>query len=357
MFYHNTRYHFKLAEESPVDIAGGILSASAMAHPQLLRRKMRPFAHLQHRLFDPQLYLSDINALVAGEAVAKLGTYPWFRCAVDAYESARHPGGLLRWQQEQAARVRESWPGAPTTDDAEIAHCARAAIEFQVALGCEAIILPSPMTRVPSDYGAEARWLDAGLTVCGELRITTPVYATVAIADPVVRQMPPAQSAFLQAVTAQIASRPGLTGAYLVIAQESEDGYLCKHPNTLLSLLVLVDDLTRGAAKEVIVNYMGTFGAVAAAAGARVWSTGFYRSQRRLRTSDLDDSDGRTFPRYYSLSLLGDIGVQSDLALVARHPRAQRALIDTSTSARVNAVLRAGGAIDEVPGWIYAQSL
>jgi hypothetical protein len=353
MFYHNTRYRFKLAEQSPTDIAGGIIAASAMPRPQLMRRSIKSHSYLQHRLFDPQLYLADINPLVAAENVIKLGTYPWFRCAHEEFVSGEVIGGLRKWKDDQAPQLIKSWPGQVASSDEDIASSVRTAIQMQLALGCEAIILPSPMTRVPGQYADEARWIDAGLSTCSELRVAVPVFATVAIADTALRQMQPSQNPFLQIVTAQIASRPSLSGAYFVIAQESEDGYVCKNPDTLLSLLILVDDITRGAGREAIVNYMGTFGAVTFGIGARIWSTGFYRSQRRLRTSDMDDSEGRTYPRYYSAPLLGDIGVDEDLAIVARDPEVVRALVNTEASAKLNAVLVNRGQVGEVPEWEY----
>jgi hypothetical protein len=172
----------------------------------------------------------------------------------------------------------------------------------------------------------------------------------------VLRQTVPGQNAFLQTVTAQIAARAGLAGAYIVIAQESRDEYVCTVPDTLLSLLLLTDDLVRGAGRSVIVNYMGTFGAVAAAAGAKIWASGFYRSQRRIRTTDMDDSGGRQFPRYFSLPLLGDIGLEEQLDLVARHPVRDRVLVNTSAAETLNDLLRAGGRVQDVAEWQYRQT-
>lgn len=359
MFYHNTRYAFKLADQSPDTIAGGIVAASALTRPQLMqraRKTVKQHPYLQHRLFDPQLYLADIDAQVASGAVVNLGTYPWFRCAPAEFKSSQQEGGVAQWKAEQSAQLIAAWPRAAATEAVEIADCVRASIELQQTFGCEAIILPSPMTRVPGSYAAESAWIDAGLEACRSLRVAVPVYATIAIADTALRQQRPGHSQFLQTVSAQVAARPGLAGAYIVLAQETEDGYCCKVPDTLLSLLLLTDDLVRGAGREVIVNYMGTFGAVARAAGAKIWATGYYRSQRRLRSSDMDDTTGRQFPRYYSTPLLGDIGVEDELDLVAAQATAgDRALVDTPPSEQLNKVLRAGGHVADVAEWQYRQ--
>jgi hypothetical protein len=93
------------------------------------------------------------------------------------------------------------------------------------------------------------------------------VYATIAVTDSVLRQGAPNDTRFLQAVTAQIASRPRCVVRIFVVAQESEDSYVCKHPDTLLSLLLIVDVSRAGRIANVIVNYMGTFGAITTAIG------------------------------------------------------------------------------------------
>jgi hypothetical protein len=355
MFYHNTRYTFPLAAGSPDTIAGGIIAASAMSRPQLVRRKLSRASYLQHCLLDPQLYLADLASATAGKNVVNLGTYPWFRCEHQSFESGK-PGGLPQWKAEQANTLVQGWPGAAATDPKEVADCAQSAIEIPLALGCEAVILPSPMTRAPGGgYATEARWLDAGLAACSKLRVSMPVYATIAIADSALRELNPLENPLLQTLTAHVASRDGLAGAYVVIAQNSEDegSWICKDPDTLLSLLVIVDDIVRGAGRDVIVNGVGTFGLVAAAVGARIWSSGYYRSQRRMRTSDYNDSEGRTVPRYFSARLLGDVGVEHDLALVARDAVGRRVLTDTPSAAALNAILRGGGTPADVPEWEY----
>ena len=358
MFYYNTRWAFKLADDSPPAIAGGIIAASALTRPQLIQRARKTVKHhpyLQHRLFDSQLYLADIDAQMAAGAVVNLGTYPWFRCAPAEYQSSQQVGGVAQWKAEQSAQLLATWPRTAATDPREIAECTRASIEHQHALGCEAIILPSPMTRTPGTYVSEAAWIDAGLDACRELRVVLPVYATIAIADTALRQQTPGHSPFLQTVSAQIAARPGLAGAYIVLAQETEDGYCCKVPDTLLALLLLTDDLVRGAGRDVIVNYMGTFGAVATGAGAKIWATGYNRSQRRLRSSDMDDTTGRQYPRYFSAELLGDVGLEEELDLVAAHAVRSRVMFDSPSAAQLNQVLRSGGRVSDVAEWQYRQ--
>src|SRR5467141_3550547 len=114
---------------------------------------------------------------------------------------------------------------------------------------------------------------------------------TVAISDAVLRNTEPSENTFIQTITAQIASRSEISGAYVVLEQTVETGYVCVNENTLYGLLVLTDDLVRGASRRVIVNYIGPFGAVLAAAGASLWASGSYRSQRRMRLADQEEDE------------------------------------------------------------------
>src|SRR4051812_43734943 len=91
MYYFNAKYAFALPGQSPSSIAGGIISAVAMPAGQLMRRGFRQYPYLQHRLFDPQLYLSALDPNVAGKSVLKLASWPWF-CpgAAPEYDSSKH---------------------------------------------------------------------------------------------------------------------------------------------------------------------------------------------------------------------------------------------------------------------------
>src|SRR5919108_4374940 len=102
MYYYNAKYTFALPGQSPSAIAGGIISAAAMPAGQLLRREFRKYPYLQHRLFDPQLYLSSLDRNVARKSVLNLASWPWF-CpgAVPEYDSDKHKS-LKNWKELHA---------------------------------------------------------------------------------------------------------------------------------------------------------------------------------------------------------------------------------------------------------------
>jgi hypothetical protein len=355
MFYHNTKYRFTLAAGSPQSIAGAVILACAMAEGQMLRRDMRKQTFLQHRLFDPQLYLARLDGNTARKSVCNLATWPWFGDhSVPQYDSALH-GSLKNWKDQHDDVLLRNWKGRPPETAEAIREAVICAVQKQVDLGCEGIILPAPMTNVyAAGYELETFWLDAGIEACKSLHIRLPIYATVAISDNVLRGVDAAENPLVHTITNQLASRDELAGGYFVIEQGSEDGYVCTSKDTLLAVLLMVDDLTRGAAKRAIVNYMGTFGPITVAAGATIYSTGYYLSQRRLKLSDFEDKDSRAYPRYLSLSLAGDIGISSDLA-DAYSTLGNRIFSQTPVAQPLHSAIQQGISTSRVPEWEYKQ--
>lgn len=319
MLYHNTKFRFALADGAPPEIRGGIIAASAMQAGQLVRRlrgDIRKWPYLQHRLFDPQLYLCGLDKNISRKVVANLATQPWFGShSVPAYDSSQH-GSMKQYRDAHEQDLVDSWLGHPLEDEGEIEEAIRACVEFQIELGCEGVILPSPLTTMATlGYEQETTWLDIGARICRDLRTAVPVYATVALSDIVLRGVPAFKNPLLETITTQVASRSELDGAYVVIEQSVDSGYACTSRDTLVSLLAIADDLKRGASRQVLVNYIGTFGAVLSAVGVSIWASGYYRGQRRLRLADYEDTMGLAQPRFFSPTLLGDIGLETDLPL------------------------------------------
>jgi hypothetical protein len=168
--------------------------------------------------------------------------------------------------------------------------------------------------------------------------------------------MDPTSNTLLHAISNQIASREEIQGAYIVIDQASEDGYVCTSFDTLLSLLILVDDISRGSGKRVVVNYAGSFGILAHVVGAYAWVSGYYLSQRRLKLSDYDDKKGLAMPRYFSPLLAGDVGLEDDAAKMYRRGFGQRVFIETDASRNLVAALARGASPSNVPEWEYRKS-
>ena len=106
------------------------------------------------------------------------------------------------------------------------------------------IILPGPLTTIATQqYATETTWIDAGLEACKALKVGIPILATVAISDSVLRGVDPTQNPLLQTITNQLSARGELAGAYILPELASESGYVCTSRDTLLCILLLIDDL------------------------------------------------------------------------------------------------------------------
>lgn len=352
MYFVNLRLWFKVPSlRTP--ISGSIIAASAISAVELKRREFVDHAHLGRRLLDPQLYMARLDSATDEKTVAKLASYPWFHGgSVPAYDSGQY-SGLKDWKAKHDAFLVSRWTREIPRGGAELRRSARAAVEFQLSINCESIILAAPLTTIADQtLAAETDWLDAGLEACSELRVGRPIFATIALSEPVL-YVPPLQNPVIHSLTNIVSTRPELAGAYIVLEQMDPSRYFWNSKDPLMSLLVLVDDLHRGAGKTVIVNYVGTFGLVAAAVGADVWSSGYYLMQRRF---SLKGETGRAHPRYHSLSLAGDIGLKSDLGRIQRMGLLDNFMTPTTADSVLRAALSAGLGPERVPEWAYKQS-
>jgi hypothetical protein len=355
MFYFNTKYAFSLASGSPDNIAGGIIAASAMFAGQLLRREFDNAEFLQHRYFDPQLYLAGLDPRRGGDAVFKLGTYPWFGVPdIPSYDTKQHKK-QAEYKRTVGPKVVAGWTRGVPSGAQAVREAAHAAVKFQLDLGCDGIILPTPALDAPSRGVQDfIVWTDAGIDVCRELKVTGDVFATVALCDTAIANHPALEHPILAAVTDQIAARSDLSGAYLVIETRDEDTYSFESQDTVRGLMVVIDDLIRGAGRRVLLNYAGTFGAVASAMGASVWATGPYKSQRRLKGSDLYRKPGASqYPRYFSLSLAGDLGLEEDIPTAVKAKLFKPLMTATPPAEALHRATAGGLGPDKVPEWTY----
>jgi hypothetical protein len=359
MFYNNAKYVFALWAGSPEDCAGGIIAASAVTLEQLKARGFADYPYLQHRLFDPQLYLAGLDPSRAHSAVSHLASYPWFGTEqTEAFDKTRHRTVTAYEKEKTPLRVAQWTRSVPTNPDA-IAHAARSAVQLQLDLECEGIILPSPLIdAVLPGFTQGTAWIDAGLTACADLRVNQPIYATIALCDSMIDGRPAADNTLIGAITEQVAARDGLAGAYVVVETRTGDAYSFQSADVVQALLIIADDLIRGAGQQMVVNYAGSFGAVLAGAGAHVWASGYYRSQRRLKSSDFDkQKGGGSRPRYYSLPLAGDIGVQTDIDAIVKAKLFRRVMTESPPAELLHTALRVGKKIIDVPSWEYKQKV
>ena len=354
-FYLNVGYTFKRPPVSGVE--QGVIIASAMPMHVLERRNIdERYPHLERRLLDPQLYLAGLSASASPGACANLASYPWFGVqGLNDFDSALHKQS--GWKKDAEKKIAKQWPGAPLSDPKEIEIATQEAVEFQVRLGCEAIILPSPLTRDPgTDYSFEIQWLESGLRQAQAYGKGLPVLATVAIQDLCLLAAEPDSNPLLEIIADSVSAR-GVDGVYLVIEQGSEasDTRQCGNFRVLQSALHLTHTLAQDAGIRVFVNFLGAFGLACVAAGAESWASGWYKSLYRMKLSD-KQAGGRAFPTYWSDGMATDVHLQRDLDTLARGAAFASVATMTPPSAGLLNALSNGRTVASVPDWTWRQS-
>lgn len=355
-FLYNARTTFK-SSPTPQPVTGTIIAAATLHALDFIKgeraRDLTRLKHLQRRMLDPQLYMASLDPAIDGPAVENLASYPWFHGQnLPEYDSGEYKNPT-QWKQQQASSLLNAWTRRVPAQSAAIRKSARGAVQLQKKLGCFAIILPTPLITIADpSFERERDWIDAGIEAALELKISERLYATVAISEAVLRNVDPFDNPLIHTISNQIASRDELSGAYIVLEQSDPNSYVWKAHDPLLCLMILTDDLCRGAKKDAIINYCGSFGAVATAAGASSWASGYSQKQRRL---SLVAKSGRSHPRYYSVALAGDIGVEHDLERIHAQARvlANQLMTPSAADAKLRGALFAGRSIDEIPEWQY----
>ena len=328
--------------------AGGIIIPSGIASHTLTRRSLNK-PNLQRRLLDPQIYLSHLQADRCRATCTKLASYPWFLADdLAAYDSGQYT--QAQWRAASEATITQHWRGTPLMTS-DIRQSVDSCITYQRDRGVEAIILPSPLTNDhASDYARESEWLEIGVERSHDLAPNLPALVTIAISDTCLRGFTPTDNTLIDIILDQVTARAP-AGAYVVLEQANEITYNCTSANTVGALLRLVRGLKDGGLRRVIVSYAGTAGLLALIAGADGWATGWYRSERRLRLTDIEQTEGRAMPAYYSHPAATEFHLANDLTGVRDAGMLNLIRDETPDSGPLLAALDAGFGPQDVVPW------
>ncbi|MGA2093355.1 MAG: hypothetical protein ABSH16_08125 [Sedimentisphaerales bacterium] len=334
-------------------VSGGIIYPMGVAYHSLMRRDLnKKYPHLNRRLLDPQLYLVKLDPYTCRKKCAQLATYPWFpQKPFTSFNSGEH--NQREWQRELKNKIHELWIGQLPKKADEIEKTVKSCIEVQENLDCENYILPSPLTiDQATDYSTELQWLDIGLKVSKQTNNEKPALATIAISDSALRLIEPWENELIDLIIDQVSSREP-DGAYIVLEQSNEQGYYCTHHNTVGCLLRLVHGLKTAGLKRIVVAYTGTTGFLSLLAGADTWASGWYKSERRLKLTDIEDTEGRAFPAYYSHSFASEFNVEHDLDHAYKKGLLSTIQEITPASALLLSALKSGKKASMVAEWEY----
>jgi len=294
-------------------VSGGIIYPIGVACHTLIRRDIsEKYPYLTRRLLDPQLYLVRLDPYTCRKKCAYLATYPWFPTKpFTLFKSGEYT--QRKWQGELTKKIHELWLGQLPKKVEEIEQTIGICLQVQTDLDCENYILPSPLTvDQATDYSTELQWLDIGLSVAKRINNNKQILATIAISDSALRLIEPWENELIDLIIDQVSSREP-DGAYIVLEQSNEQSYYCTHHNTVGCLLRLVHGLKTAGLKRIVVAYTGTAGFLSLLAGADIWSSGWYKSERKLKLADIEDSEGRAYPAYYSHNFAGEFSIKNDL--------------------------------------------
>lgn len=334
-------------------VSGGIIYPIGVAYHSLIRKDInKQYPYLARRLLDPQLYLVKLDPYSCRKKCTYLATYPWFpRKPFTSFNSGEH--NQREWQGKLEEKVHELWIGQLPKTVKEIEQTILSCLQVQADLGCENYILPSPLTvDQTTDYSIELQWLDAGLKVSKQINNNKGVLATIAISDSALRLIEPWENELIDLIIDQVSSREP-DGAYIVLEQSNEQGYYCTHHNTVGCLLRLVHGLKTAGLKRIVVAYTGTAGFLSLLAGADTWSSGWYKSERKLKLTDIEDGDGRAYPAYYSHSFASEFNVENDLDHAYKKGLLPAIQELTSASDLLLAALKSGKKVSKVAEWEY----
>ena len=339
-------------------VSGGIIYPTRLGYHTLIRRNPdKTHPHLKRRFLDPQLYLIGLDPYTCRTKCAYLVTYPWFpRKPFTPFDSNK-----LRqndWQRMVKKDVHNLWVGQLPKKKKAIEQTLRICLQIQENLNCESYILPSPLTvDQATDYSTELQWLDTGLEVSKKINEAKQTLATIAISDNTLRLINPWENELIDLIIDQVSSREP-DGAYIVLEQSHEQGYYCTHHNTIGCLLRLVHGLKTGGLKQIVVAYAGTAGFLSLLVGADIWSTGWYKSERKLKLSDVEDVSGirLAYPAYYSHNFASEFHLNSDLDKIYQDGfRPQDDEITTASKPLIEALL-SGHKVSAVPEWKHERS-
>ncbi len=356
----NFGYKFKLNDDIKPD--GSLILASTLKIHTMDRRKKGKYPHFNDLLFDPQLYLAGLDPNQSGKFCATLASYPWFGInGINKYESDQI--SQKDWAKQAEKLIVNLWTRDapdPKKDTKLVKDVIGDCVDYQLQLGCKAIILPSPLTHDPgTDYSDELFWLDSGIEYIQRNGINLPVYATIAIVDSCLRFYDPHQNPVLDLILDSVSARE-INGVYLVIEQSNERSET-KHisdTRVLWSALHIAHILKDDMNLDVLAQFFGPFGLAIEAAGAKSWATGWYKSLYRLRLAD-KLGGGYAFPSYWSLKAVVDInlasdnGKLSDLDLLSKSGLLQQIADKSPTSENMLIALSKGTPVKNVLDWEY----
>ena len=319
---------------------GSIIYAYGVPSHQVQRGKtrikqMQKLPHLQYRMFDPQLYLADLDYQECSNVCIKLSSYKWFGINVMEFNSGEMK--MSDWKKDEGvlSAVSSQWTGQPMSDPKEVEQGAIDCINFQRELGCAVLIAPAPTTySTTMTYQPELDWLLASKRYVKSQQFEQPLYASVVLTSSFFNSTDENLMRCLKKIADQVTTR-GFDGVYFVFHQTGDYGDTkhCDNKKSLFYTLKFVNMLANSNPRpNIVVNGLGFFGLVCRAAGANGWGINYSRKLYRTHSADYEDAKTvpdkndpdklvslyHAHPRYWTQQVMGDIGIHKNFDLLVK---------------------------------------
>jgi len=346
MFLINIGHSWSFQSLSGAD--GVVLLPSKVSYARLARES--PDARTI--LFDPQLYLSELDVDDCGKACTNLASYPYFGVrGVESYDSSVEKRN--EWQSRMREVVREGWTARAPVDESEANEACENAIALQQDLHCSHVILPSPLLKEREDEAQTlGLWLDQGLETAQNLEVEEPLLATIALSESVLSDIAFSELGFLDTIVDQVTARDGIDGVYIVVAQSVSRHPFDSEESVCRCYAYLSKAFSEAGYEYVLVNFADVFGLVCMGLGASGFATAQSHALRRLALPAFNEtSGGRAYPHFYSHVSASEFATESDLDRI-RDARLLRRIRDiTPVSQQLMATLASGGSASTLRAW------
>lgn len=345
MFCINLGYTWSINEE--IELGGIVYASSGVNLPQFNLRD-KPVNTTNIKIFDPQLYLSGLDAEDSPLPCSRLASYPWFPPDIEEYGGGEN---MTDWFERVRDSIIQTWTSDLPTDNDSISTLVQACINFQNDIGATHLVIPSPLIRENNGLANEMIWIDAGIEAASD--IEKPLYATLAISDLCLREDGSEDNELIQTAVDQITARNEIDGVYFVLERYAPTSRRISNKNIAEAILTLSHLFGNEAEIDFFANYCGDFGLIALGAGATHFASNNTTKGRRLHLADyIRRGGGGTYPNFFSIACLSELRSKTDLERIRNEDLLRYITGDNSTfSETLFTALQNGDSVDTVPEW------
>lgn len=326
-------------------VDGVIINASGVHIHQASRRNQ--IEDVKWKLFDPQLYLKNLDFDQCKKTCERLSTYPWFGGGGIEFNSDEFTP--TAWFQEHKENI--NWDNSIPTEEAQITQCIKACLDFQITIGVSHLIAPMPIIENPEDeFALQLKWINVVENIQNDY--DKPILITIAFLDNLFCYEDPLENKLFQTMLDNLSVRTELDGIYVVPIQTNDATSKIDDKYVVESLLYLCNFIAQNK-KVVVTNFVDSLGFACLGAGATAFGGGYTNKEKRMCFNDfIDVSGGRSYPRFYSFNLISDLYSNRDLTKI-KDVRLLRLIKNdiTDVSTDLFAELKSGGIANNVPNW------